>query len=77
MVELADLRAAATLGTGKEVKSGVFLQIVSLVPKILEKIESKGFIFSLPTLIPAITFSISGVKLTELRSQNLNQTSPP
>lgn len=46
MVELADLRAAATLGTGKEVKSGVFLQIVSLVPKILEKIESKDFIFS-------------------------------
>lgn len=46
MVELADLRAAATLGTGKEVKSGVCLQIVSLVPKILEKIESKDFIFS-------------------------------
>lgn len=49
VVDLADLRAADALDAGKEVKSGVFLQIVSLVPKILEETESKS-LFSLPTL---------------------------
>lgn len=49
-------------------KQGMFVQFVSLIPNVLQKIENKGGFYSLPTPIPAITFSIGGVGLTELHA---------
>ena len=42
------------------------MQIVSLIPNVLQKIKRKYVSYSLPTPVTAITFSISGVGLTEL-----------
>lgn len=49
-------------------KQGVFVQFMSLIPDVLQKIESKCGFYSLPTPISAITFSIGGVGLTELHA---------